>query len=73
MSHYEVVREQVLALDITERARLVDELLVELDGYENEELSVAWKAELDARLSAYRRGDVALIAPEESRRRLGLA
>ncbi len=73
MSPYDAVRDQALALDVADRARLVDELLIELDAYDHEELSDAWKSEIDARLDAYRRGEVNLIDAEESKRRLGIA
>lgn len=73
MSLYDSVRDQALALDVADRARLVDELMIELDAYEHEELSEAWKSEIDARLDAYRRGEITLIDAEDAKRRLGIA
>ena len=48
-----------------ERERLVDALLESLNEPASSELDAAWQAEIERRLSAYDRGEVAAIPAEE--------
>jgi putative addiction module component (TIGR02574 family) len=48
-----------------ERKRLVDELLESLNEPAATELDAAWNAEIERRLAAYDRGDVAALSAEE--------
>lgn len=53
----------VLALPRGERARLAERLLASLD--EETEIDAAWATEVEARLEAYRRGEIESVPAED--------
>jgi len=72
MSPLEAVEQQALALELSERIELIDELTISLDTAYLESVERAWAEEAEERLAAYRRCELKAVDAEESKRRLGL-
>ena len=62
--------EQAKALSESDRARLVHELLITLDGQPDSDVSTAWEQELKGRLAEVTEGTAETITREELTQRL---
>ena len=58
------LKEQARALSSAERVDLVEHLLASLEDFDGA-LSAEWAAEAEARLAAYRSGELAAVAMED--------
>ena len=65
MSKIEILEEQIKELSSEERARLALLLLESLEPETEGDVEAAWLAEIEARLAAYDRGEVAAIPAED--------
>lgn len=70
MSPLEAVKQQALALDLPDRIELIDELTISLDPAYLASVEQAWAEEAEARLGAYRRGELHAVPLEEVKRQL---
>jgi putative addiction module component (TIGR02574 family) len=64
------VLDLAMALSAAERAALVHDLLLSLDGPADADVAQAWEAEIDRRLDELERGQVQTVDAEEALRRI---
>jgi putative addiction module component (TIGR02574 family) len=55
------IQEEVIQLDPTERAKLIDLLWESLDGARVKEIEAKWAAESEDRIDAYERGELPAV------------
>jgi len=72
MNDLETLREQVLALPIMDRERLMEDILVSLGPSERDAIDKAWVAEALDRIAAYDRGEVEAFTIEDVQKSIGL-
>ena len=61
---------EAMALDPEEREALADDLWMTLDHTSREAIEAAWAEEIERRIAAYDRGEVAAVPADEMFRRL---
>ena len=64
------IHELLPALTEQERAQLAHELIVSLDGPEDEGVEAAWEAEIERRLDEVESGKVKMVSREEFSRHM---
>jgi len=72
MNDLETLREQVLALPIIERERLMEDILASFSPTGQAAIGAAWLDEIESRRKGYAGGQIPTISLDESRRRLGI-
>ena len=64
MADIEDIAERALTLDIKDRARLAERLLLSLEQLSEEEISALWADEAERRLISYRDGESQAVSAE---------
>lgn len=72
MNHLEDLREQVLALPMMDRERLMEDILASFCPSGRESIDKAWVAEALDRIAAYDRGEMEAFTVEEVQKSIGL-
>ena len=72
MNDLENLREQVLALPVVDRERLMEDILASFNPAAREAIDKAWVAEALDRINAYDRGEMESYTVEEVEKSLGL-
>jgi len=72
MNDLETLREQVLALPVVDRERLMEDILESFSPDAREAIDKVWLDEIESRRKGYLEGRIATVELEESRRRTGL-
>jgi putative addiction module component (TIGR02574 family) len=72
MSDLEMLKEQILALSVADRERLVDDILASFSSTGRDAIGNAWIEEIERRRNAYLDGRIPTVTLKDSRKRLGL-
>lgn len=72
MSDLDTLRNQVLALPVADRERLMEDILASFNPAGREAIDRAWVAEALDRIEAYDRGEMESYSAEEVEQSLGL-